>query len=129
MSAPIVSIDSSEIRQGRLEELKASMKELVAFVEANERRPIAYNVYFDEENSRMTVAQIHPDSRSMEQHMEVAGPEFPKLADLVTLSRIDIYGSPSEKIVEQMRRKAELLGGADLAVHRLHVGFARFGPS
>ena len=62
MSDPIVVIDSSEIREGKLEELKTALEELAAFVEANEADPIAYNIYFDEDCTQMTVVQIHPSS-------------------------------------------------------------------
>jgi hypothetical protein len=41
MSEPLVLIDSSEIGEGKLEELKTAMKELVEFVKANESRPIS----------------------------------------------------------------------------------------
>lgn len=57
--------------------------------------------------------------------MEVAGPAFPGLKDLLILSAIDIYGEPSERLLEQMRRKARLRGNARFAVQRLHAGFAR----
>jgi hypothetical protein len=58
----------------------------------------------------------------------VAGAEFAKVKDLLTLSAIDIYGTPSATLLDQMRQKAHLLGGASLAVHDLHAGFTRFGP-
>ena len=127
MAHPIVSVDSSEVHVGRLEELKSAMKELVAFVDANEPRPILYNVYLTEDGTLMTVAQVHPDSASMEFHMNVAGPAFPKLSEFVTLSRIDIYGMPTDKLLEQLRQKARMLGNAALVVHQLHAGFARLG--
>jgi len=127
VSELIVSIDSSEIHEGRLEELRSAMKELVAFVDANEPRPILYNVYFNEVGTRMTVVQVHPDSASMEFHMTVAGPVFPRFSDFVTLSRIDIYGKPTSELLEQMQQKAETLGNAVLVVHELHAGFARLG--
>ena len=47
MSEPIVSIDSSDIREGRVEDLKAAMTRLVEFVRENEPRPIAYDVYME----------------------------------------------------------------------------------
>ena len=53
MSEPVVLIDSSEIRQGKLEELKTAIHDLVEFVESNEPRPIAYNVYLNESGTRM----------------------------------------------------------------------------
>jgi hypothetical protein len=83
-------------------------------------------VFFSVDGTRMTVLQVHPDSASMEFHMSVAGAEFAKVKDLLTLSAIDIYGRPSETLLDQMRQKAQLLGGAALAVHDLHAGFTRF---
>lgn len=50
-SKPIIYIDRSEIREGKLEELKAAMKELVELVEVNEPQIIAYNVYFTEDGN------------------------------------------------------------------------------
>ncbi len=128
MSDSIVVIDTSEIREGKLEELRTALIELVEFVEANEADPIAYNIYFDEEASRMTVVQIHPTSASMEFHMNVAGPVFRKFTELVTLTRIDFYGKPSNALLEQTRLKAQLLGNATVVVNELHAGFTRLEP-
>ena len=127
MPQPIVFIDSSEIREGKLEELKIALHDLVEFVESNEPRPLAYSVYLDESGTRMTVVQVHPDSASMEFHMKVAGPVFPKFVELVKLSSMDIYGTPTESLLEQMRQKVRMLGNATVIVHKLHAGFARFG--
>jgi hypothetical protein len=102
------------------------LEELVSFVEANEAEPLAYNIYVDESGSRMTVVQVHSGSESMEFHMEVAGPVFRKFTDLVKLSRVDFYGTPSEAVLQQMREKAQLLGGAPVVVNELHAGFTRF---
>jgi quinol monooxygenase YgiN len=126
MTDPIVFVDTSEIREGKLEELRRAVAELAEFVDANETETISYQVFFSDGDRRMTVLQVHPDSASMERHMEVAGPVFAKFADLLVLRTIDIYGSPSEKVVEQLRRKAELLGTASVAVHERQAGFARF---
>ena len=127
MSDPIVYIDNSEIREGKLEELKTAMNELAEFVEANEPRLIAYNVYFNQDGTRMTVFHVHPDSASLEFHMKVAGPLFPKMAEFIKLLTIDVYGKLSGDLLEQMRQKAQMLGSGTVLVHQLHAGFARFG--
>ncbi len=127
MSSTILVVDSSDIREGKLEEVKAGIEDLVAFVEANEAEPLLYDIYFDEAGSLMTVVQIHPDATSLERHLTVAGPVFRKFADLLTLGRVDVYGRPSETALEQMRGKAQLLGDAPVFVHELHSGFRRFG--
>jgi hypothetical protein len=125
MSDPVISVDTSEVHAGKLEELKAAIKDLVGFVEENERDPIFYSVYFDEDGTRMTVVQVHPDSASMEFHMDVAASAFPRFSEFLTLSRIDIYGKPSDTLLEQLRRKAGMLGNATVVVHDLHAGFRR----
>lgn len=48
MSATIVYIDHSEVREGQLEALRLAIDELVAFVRANEPRLIADNFYLSE---------------------------------------------------------------------------------
>jgi hypothetical protein len=42
------------------------------------------------------------------------------------LLAIDIYGKPSDDLVEQFKKKAEMLGSGAVLVHDLHAGFARF---
>ena len=125
MSEPIISIDTSLIRDGKLDELKRAVAELVEFVRSNELRPIVYQVYVDDSRSRMTVVQVHPDSASMEYHMTVAGPAFAGFAELVTLSTLDVYGKPSGELLELLRRKVQMLGDATVVVHDLQGGFAR----
>jgi hypothetical protein len=85
MSRPLVYVDTSEVREGALEELKTAIGELADFVEKNEPQLISYNVYFNDDGSRMTVMHVHPDSASLDYHMDVAGPRFARFADLLTL--------------------------------------------
>ena len=126
MSGPLVYVDTSEVREGALEELRGGIRELVEFVDANEPQLIAYNIYLGDDGSQMTVVHIHVDSASLEYHLDVAGPVFRGLADLITLSSIRIYGEPSEKALRQLHDKAASLGDGDVSVHRLHAGFSRF---
>jgi quinol monooxygenase YgiN len=127
LTEPIIFVDTSEVREGKLEELRRGVRELAEFVEARESDPISYEIYFSADGSRMTVVQVHPDAASMERHMEIAGPVFARFADMVDLRTVDIYGSPSERVVEQLQRKADLLGTATVTVHDRQAGFARFG--
>jgi hypothetical protein len=100
---------------------------LAAFVESNEPRPISYNVYLNEDRTRMTVVQVHPDSASMEFHMNVAGPAFAKFEQLIKLSTMDVFGEPSDHLLEQIQQKVRMLGDAMVSVHNFRAGFDRFG--
>lgn len=127
MPAPITFVDSSEVHAGKVNELKSAIKDMVAFVETNETRPIAYNVYLNEAGTQMTVVQVHPDAASMELHMKLALPVFQRFVGLVTLRTMDVYGEHSVGLLEQIKQKVQMLGTATIAVHQLHAGFARLG--
>lgn len=128
MPEPIVYVDSSEVREGALQELRTAIKELADFVETNEPRILAYNVYLSDDGTQMSVIHVHPDPGSLEFHMKVAGPAFRRFADLITLSSIHIYGRPSEKALRELQEKARLLGRGSVVVQELQSGFSRLGP-
>jgi hypothetical protein len=113
---PIVYIDHSDIRKGSLEELKAGIQRLVDFIDAREPQLITYGFYIDQEAAKMTVVAVHPDSASLELHMDVGAAEFRKLAHLLTLTGIECYGRPSERALEQLRHKASTLGDGGTVV-------------
>jgi len=120
----VVSIDHSDIHEGRLDELEAGIRRLVAFVESREPQLVSYGFHLDEELRRMTVVAVHPDSESLELHMEVGLPEFRKLADMITLRRIEVYGSISYRARVMLEQKALLLGPAGVTVEERFSGFA-----
>lgn len=123
-SETIVYIDHSRIREDLIDELKAGVQRLVEFIDAREPQLITYGFYIDEDAARMTVVAVHPDSASLERHMDIGGAEFRKLAHLVTLTAIECYGRPSERALEQLRNKAATLGdgGAVVSIERF-AGF------
>jgi len=125
MAQPIVYIDTSSIREGKLEALEAAMQHLAAFVEANVPQLISYGFFLNQDSTRMTVVAVHPDSASLEFHMDVGSDEFRKFADLIDLSRIEVYGAVSDAVLDRLHRKAQMLGSATVTVHELHAGFAR----
>ena len=127
MADPIIYVDHSEIRRGKIDEVKAGIKELAEFIETHEPQMIAYNVYITNDGTAMTVLHVHTDSASLEAHMKIAGPRFSKFINLIKLLRIDIYGSPSTELLEQLHGKAKLLGDAAVQVYKYHAGFSRFG--
>jgi len=124
-SEPIVYIDHSRIREGSIDELRSGVQRLVEFVDAREPQLIAYGFYIDEDAARMTVVAVHPDSVSLEHHMDIGRAQFLKLAHLVTLTAIECYGRPSKRALEQLREKAAALGdgGAVVSIERF-AGFA-----
>jgi hypothetical protein len=125
MSDPLVYVDTSIVRDGALHRLQEAIAELAAFVEANEPQLLSYSVSFSEDQREMTVVHVHADARSLDYHLEVAGPRFEPFAGLLTLTSIRIYGRPSDAALQRLREKARELGSGEVVVSPLHAGFAR----
>ncbi|MFJ9828710.1 hypothetical protein ACIRSU_30720 [Streptomyces sp. NPDC101160] len=126
-SQPLYYVDRSDVRAGGLDELRAGMRDLAAFVEEREPRLLAYHFYLDEPAATMTVLAVHPDSASLEFHLELGGPRFRALGAHIRLRTIDVYGDPSPEAVTRLRAKAEMLGGreATVTLHTHQAGFSR----
>ena len=123
---PVVYIDRSDVHENRWDELKSGIRALVAFVEGHQPQMVAYAVYLDEDAHQMTVVSVHPDSASLERHVDIGGPEFKKLAPFLTLREIEVFGHLSQRAVELVRQKAATLGdGGQVTLHEQFAGFGR----
>jgi hypothetical protein len=125
MGQPIVYVDTSRIREGKLEQLQAAMTHLADFVEANVPQLISYAFFLNRERTEMTVVAVHPDSASLEYHIDTGREEFRKFGDLIELSGIEVYGEISDGVLDRLEKKAEMLGSGGVAVHDFYAGFAR----
>jgi hypothetical protein len=123
----IVYVDHSDIHEGHLEELKEGIRRVVDVIERREPQLIAYGFHLDEDAGRMTVTAVHPDSASLELHLEIGREEFRSLSGMITLRQIDVYGSISEKVRTMLDQKAAMLGGSRVTVTERFSGFARSG--
>lgn len=61
----------------------------------------------------------------VEFHIEVTEPAFTKMAKSITLSSLDIYGTPSQSLLNKLQRTAFTTVVA-VAMHELSAGFSRF---
>jgi hypothetical protein len=120
----IVYIDHSDIHEGRLEDLKVGIHRLVEFIEAREPQLITYGFHLDEAARLMTVTAVHPDSASLELHMEVGREEFRKLGEMITLRRVEVYGTISDAARAMLEQKVQMLGGSVTVTERFS-GFVR----
>jgi hypothetical protein len=124
-SGLIVYIDRSDVSEDRKQDLKAGIRRLVDVIQSREPQLISYAFHLDDEAAVMTVVAVHPDSASLELHLEIGRTEFHKLADMITLRQIEVYGSVSDKARAMLQEKATMLGGSDVTVHERFAGFDR----
>jgi hypothetical protein len=95
---------------------------LVDFIEANEPRLIAFHEYANDEGTEVSVVQVHPDADSFEFHMgavrELASRAYEETLD--STSGIQVFGAPTESILEMLRRQAG--AGVQYTVKQHHLG-------
>src|SRR5207245_10618107 len=72
----LIYVGTTKVKPGKLASLRKRLSELVDFVETNEPRMIAFHLYLDEPGEKLTIVQVHPDSASMEFHMQVNAKHF-----------------------------------------------------
>ena len=122
MSGPFIFIATNRLKPGKLDDERARVPGLVEFIEANEPRLIAFNEYANENGTEVAVVQVHPDADSMAFHMEVvaerAAAAYGETVDATT--SIQVFGTPSDVVVEMLRRQAG--AGVPLSVRPHHLG-------
>jgi len=105
MAGPFIYIGTTTIKPGKLEEARKRIAELVDFVETNEPRMIAFYCFLDEQGSKLTVVQVHPDSASMEFHMQVNAKHFTTAFDYLDESISEqYYGEMSETLAAELAK-------------------------
>lgn len=125
MTGPFVYVGTMTIKPGRLEEARKGLAELVDFVETNEPRLIAFHTFLDEEAGKLAIVHVHPDSASMEFHMEVAAKHFTTTFDyLEKVVSEQYFGSISAGLAAELAKWED----PSVAVTRVPVhagGFTR----
>ena len=103
----LIYISTWRIKEGRLEDFKQFTRKLVEIYRKNEPQLIAFNVFLNEEETEMTSIQIHPNTDSMDFHMQevnrALGEEmndWVERADFIEPKHIEIYGTPSAALLE-----------------------------
>jgi hypothetical protein len=122
MPPPFIFIATNRLKAGALDRERERVADLVEFIEANEPRLIAFNEYVNEAGDEVSVVQVHPDAASMEAHMEIVR-ERAQAAYAETLDatvRIQVFGQPTEGILETLRQQAG--SGVEISVNGEHLG-------
>ena len=94
MAGPLIYVGTYTVKPGSQEQARGRLAELVDFVETNEPRLIAFNTYLDADGTRVSIVQVHPDSASMEFHMQVNAKHFATAFDWLDASMSGQYFGP-----------------------------------
>lgn len=121
MTGPFIYIGTTTIKSGKIDEARKRITELVDFVETNEPRMIAFHCFLDNEESKLTVLQVHPDSASMEFHMQVNAKHFATAFDYLDAQVSEqFYGMVSESLASELAKWDE--PGVAVTLMPVHEG-------
>ena len=125
MSGAFVYVGTMTIKPDRREEARTFLAELVEFVETNEPRMIAFHTFLDEAVRTLSIVQVHPDSASMEFHMQNNAKHFATAFDVLeAVVSEQYYGTISDALATELAKWDD----AAITVTRLPVhegGFTR----
>ena len=108
MSGALINVFTYTIKPGKQEEARKRIAELVDFVETNEPRMIAFHAYLDEDGKSLSIVQVHPDSASMEFHMQVNAKHFATAFDWLEESMNGQYlGQISDALAAELAKWEE----------------------
>jgi len=120
MSKPLIVISRFRVNEGKLEELKSYYQKILNIIESNQTRMIAFHGFLSEDGTEMTSIQVHPDTASMEYHMQVLkenwDQSFSQYSQMVQGTTIDYYGDPPESAI-----KMNDMSKQDLKIHPVHI--------
>jgi hypothetical protein len=113
MSEPIVMISHHRIREGKLDEFRKSYRQATKMLEAEKPETVGFLHYLDEDEGEVTSVHVLPDAEAMERHLEGvggAGGRGSRAFQFLEPGRVEIYGKPSDKAMEFMKKSAAEYG-------------------
>ena len=124
MTEPFIFIGTHALKEGKLEDFEQYSEDFCNFIEANEPRLIHFALYINDEGTEVSVVQVHPDADSMAFHMQVAAEHFVRAYEFLDATKsIQIYGTPSDTLLEQMKQVSS--SGVPVIVKSGMAGFNR----
>jgi len=120
MSEAIVFISNQRIKEGKLDAYTQYYRQAAELTEANKPGTVAYLAYASEDGTAVSIVHIFPDAESMELHMQGVGELAEKAFDFMEIVSFEIYGRPSDGLLEMMMRIAGT--GVTLSVKPQPVG-------
>jgi quinol monooxygenase YgiN len=101
MSDHVIVLAENDIHAGQLENLKALITEMVEYIQREEPGTLNYEWFIDDEGKTAHAYERYADSESCIAHLTVARQIYgERLFSYLTITKITVYGNPSEPLRE-----------------------------
>jgi quinol monooxygenase YgiN len=88
------------INDGKREAVKQLLTPLIEMVEAKDSGALSYEFFFNKDESKFYVLEWYKDSEAALNHMGIVKEYLSKLLEVSQVTRFEIFGNASEKLVE-----------------------------
>jgi len=127
VAQPVIYVATLGIREGKFREYQRFYAENLKLIQENEPRINAFHAFANEGGTEVTIIQVHPDTASMDDHMQVLAEKMGVLADDLTNVyqflepvRIEVYGNPGDRAMEMDKPLVD--AGVQYSVKPRHLG-------
>jgi quinol monooxygenase YgiN len=121
LSEPIVFISHSAVREGKLDGFREAFREVATAMDAEKPGTVVFLAYADEDGGEISVVHIFPDAEAMGVHLQGVQQRMSVAMEFIETKGYEIYGTPSEPVLEAMRGFADA-EGVSLSVQTDYVG-------
>lgn len=125
MAEPLIFINKTQLKPGKKEEYLEQFQVVTDIVAAQQPRMLYFAQHVSEDGETATTVQVHSDADNLIHHMQLVGDHIQRATEYIEWSTmsIDLYGTPSEELLEQMRQVAGT--GVAVTVNPPAISFSR----
>ena len=104
MSEPIIFVSNQRIKEGKLDGYKQYYRQVAELTERTKPGTVAHLAYVNDDGTELSIVHIFPDAESMNLHMRGVDELAQKAYEFIEIVSIEIYGRPSDTILENMQQ-------------------------
>ena len=123
MAAHVIFVGTYEVPPEALNAFIAANKDMRDYVKANEPRLVSWHTYISDDRTEATTIMIHPDSDSLEYHLQVAATRISAGVSMVRTKHMELYGEVSEGLLSRLQTISQSSGSWPIDVKRHLHGF------
>jgi quinol monooxygenase YgiN len=121
MPGPIVFISHNTVKAGMLEGFRNAFASVAKAMDAEKPGTVVFLAFAGDDGSEVSVVHVFPDADAMGRHLQGVQERMGTAVEFIQTTGYEIYGAPSEPVLEAMRGFADA-EGVPLHVQTDHVG-------
>ena len=106
MTEPFIFMSVSSVKEGKLDEYRAFSRKMAEIIEANEPRLIAFGTYINDDGTKATTVQVHPDADSLVFHMQIIREKMDIAYEHIKTESMTVCGKSNEQVLEMAKQIA-----------------------